>query len=32
MNRMEQEYELGADLQRVENWSELTWRETMAEP
>jgi len=29
---MEQEHELEADLRRVENWSELTWWETMVNP
>jgi len=29
---MEQEHELKADLRRVENWSGLTWWETVAGP
>jgi len=29
---MEQGHELKADLRRVENWSEFTWWETVAEP
>jgi len=29
---MEKEYELKTDLRGVENWFELTWRESVAEP
>jgi len=29
---MEQEHELEAELQRVENWSEFTWWEIVVEP